>query len=197
MAAKREYLQSRICDGFAEDKLCFGAYERFYFLIRHIRIEEIADNAEAAKCDTEKVYGSAVYLGGDKYPVPRGNDVHNRKQRCRLPGNGAERGDTVFDIGDLFFHKLNRGVGNAGIHMPFGGQIEKLADLFRRGIGICGGLIYRQCERFAVARLISGTDTFGCLRDVFLHVRGILRYIYSYLPSYARSLLTALSQLPG
>ena len=81
--------------------------------------------------------------------------------------------------------------------MPFGGQIEKLADLFRRGIGICGGLIYRQCERFAVARLISGTDTFGCLRDVFLHVRGILRYIYSYLPSYARSLLTALSQLPG
>ena len=153
--------QRRVGHRFAKHQPRAPVDEGGNFFIGGFGGEKARFDAEALEREGKEVDGAAVDGRGTDDVVPRRGDVEHRQQVRRLPGGGEHRAHAALERGDLVFHHLHGGVGDARIHVAGHGQIEQLAQMLGGIVFIGRALIDGQYARLAVFRLVARLHALG------------------------------------
>ena len=150
-----------VCYSLAKEKTGVLIKVGGYFLVGHIGSYKSYVYSESLESYRKEIDSSAVDRGHTDDVLTCGRDVEDRKQVCRLTGGGENTARAALKIGYFLFNRVNRGVGNAGVHMTCNLKIKKIAKVICAVIFICSALAYGENSGLSVCGRVSRLNTFS------------------------------------
>ncbi len=143
-----------------KDALGIVLEESVNLLDGRVGIDEVHLETHVAQGLVEEVEGAAVNRGGADEVVARLADVQHGIHGRRLTGAGENRHHAALKVGYFLFHRVDGGIGKAGVEESVLLEVEELCHL-HRGIVLIGRTLRdRQHPRLAVLWRIAGLHAF-------------------------------------
>ena len=131
-----QHRQSGIGDGLAKDGLGVGPEGGIQLFLRAVGIDEGGFQAHLLHGHREQVKAAAVDGRGCHDVVTAACDVEHRQEIGSLTGGGQHGSGAALQSADLGRHSVTGGIGQPGVEIAVGLQVEELAH-------ILGGCIFK------------------------------------------------------
>ena len=189
-----KHYKSGVCDRLTKEKTGILVDLGLDLLVGHIGRDKTHLDAKTLQRDGKEIDGAAVDRGhGDKVLTCRG-DVENGKQACGLTGGHQHCTNAALHVRNLCLYASKCGVGDTGVHVAVGLEVEQITDVVNVGVFVGGALHDREHAGLAVCRLVARLYAF-CIDLVRRHERSLLGNVL--LKYYYITILQQLQELLG
>ena len=126
VAGNIQHRQGGIGNGLPENQAGIVVKQGIHLVVGHPVVDIAHLNAHACQGDGQQIDGTAIDIVHCNQVLPGGADIEHRQQIGALAGGDQHGPHAALQVCQLFLHRRQGGIGNAGIHMPLCLQIKEL-----------------------------------------------------------------------